>query len=102
VLLQPGGGRAKGVHICIIKVLTELYQAQSQMHAQQAQDVPLNQMEVVNASLAIAAWQGTNTQVGAPKEGGALQGWKMGPNHLMHCSCCLICRMMVHHPPRSR
>ncbi len=63
------GGRAKGAHVCIIKALPELYQAQSQMHAQQAQDVPLNQKEVVNASLAIAAWQGTNTQVGAPEEG---------------------------------
>jgi hypothetical protein len=30
------------------------------MHAQQAQDVPLNQMEVVNASPAIAARQGTD------------------------------------------
>ncbi len=38
------------------------------MHAQQAQDVPLNQMEVVNASPAIAAWQGTDTQRGAPEE----------------------------------
>jgi hypothetical protein len=39
------------------------------MHAQQAQDVSLNQMEVINTSLAIAAWQGTDTQLGAPKEG---------------------------------
>jgi hypothetical protein len=39
------------------------------MHAQQAQDVPLNQMEVVNASLAIAARQGTDTQIGASEEG---------------------------------
>jgi hypothetical protein len=63
------GGRAKGVHVHIIKALPKLYQAQSQMHVQQAQDVPLNQKEVVNASLAIAARQGTNTQVGAPEEG---------------------------------
>jgi hypothetical protein len=60
------GGRTKGAHIHIIKALPKLYRAQSQMHAQQAQDVPLNQMEVVNASLAIAAWQGMDTQVGAP------------------------------------
>ncbi len=39
------------------------------MHAQQAQDVPLNQVEVVNVSLAIAARQGTDTPIGAPKEG---------------------------------
>jgi hypothetical protein len=72
------GGRAKGVHICIIKALPELYQAQLQMHAQQAQDIPLNQMEVVNASLAIAARQGTNTQVGAPKEGADTTGVENG------------------------
>jgi hypothetical protein len=38
------------------------------MHAQQTKDVPLNQKEVVNASPAIAAQQGTYTQVGAPEE----------------------------------
>jgi hypothetical protein len=43
------GGRAKGVHVCTIKALPELYQAQSQMHAQQAQDVPRNLMEVLNS-----------------------------------------------------
>ena len=48
------------------------------MHAQQAQDVPLNQMEVVNASLAIAAQQGTDTQVGAPKEGADTTGVENG------------------------
>ncbi len=74
MLLRPGGGRAKGVHFCIIKALPELYQAQSQMHAQQAQDVPLNQMEVVNASPAIATRQGTDTQVGAPEEGADTTG----------------------------
>ncbi len=68
------GGRAKGVHIRIIKALPELYQAQSQMHAQQAQDVPLNQMEVVNTSLAIVARQGTDTQIGAPEEGADTTG----------------------------
>ncbi len=31
------GGRAKSTHVCIIKALPKLYQAQSQMHAQQAQ-----------------------------------------------------------------
>ncbi len=41
------GGRAKGAHVCIIRALLELYQAQSQMRAQQTQDVPLNQIEVV-------------------------------------------------------
>jgi hypothetical protein len=44
------------------------------MHAQQAQDVPLNQMEVVIASPAIVAWQGTDTQVGAPEEGAVTTG----------------------------
>ncbi len=63
------GGRAKGLHVCIIKALPDLYRTQSQMHAQQTQDVPLNQMEVVNVSLAIAARQDTNMQVGAPEKG---------------------------------
>jgi hypothetical protein len=72
------GGRAKGVHVCIIKALPELHQAQSQMHAQQAQDVPLNQMEVVNTFLAIAAWQGTDTQIGAPEEGADTTGVENG------------------------
>jgi hypothetical protein len=66
------------VHVCIIKALPELYQAQSQMHAQQAQDVPLNQMEVVYASLAIAARQGTDTQIGAPEEGADTTGVENG------------------------
>jgi hypothetical protein len=39
------------------------------MHAQQAQDVLLNQIKAVNISPAIAARQSTDTQVGAPKEG---------------------------------
>jgi hypothetical protein len=72
------GGRAKGAHICTIKALPKLYQAQSQMHAQQAQDVPLNQMEVINASPAIAARQGTDTQVGAPEEGAGTTGVENG------------------------
>jgi hypothetical protein len=69
-----GRAKAKGVHVSIIKALPKLYQAQSQMHTQQAQDVPLNQMEVVNASPAIAAQQGTDTQIGAPKEGADTTG----------------------------
>jgi hypothetical protein len=44
------------------------------MHAQQAQDVLLNQIKVVNDSPAIAARQGTNTQVGAPEEGADTTG----------------------------
>jgi hypothetical protein len=63
------GGRAKGTHVPIIKAIPELYQAQSQMQAQQAQDVPLNQLEVNNAILVIVAQQGTNTQMGVSKEG---------------------------------
>jgi hypothetical protein len=39
------------------------------MHTQQAQDVLLNQIKVVNVSPAFAARQGTDMQVGAPKEG---------------------------------
>ncbi len=62
------GDRAKGTHVCIIKAIPKLHRAQSQMHTQQAQDVPLNQVEVVNASPAIAAQQCTNTQIGAPEE----------------------------------
>jgi hypothetical protein len=48
------------------------------MHAQQAQDVPLNQMEVVNASPAIVAQQGTNMQMGASKEGADTTGVENG------------------------
>jgi hypothetical protein len=48
------------------------------MHAKQAQDVPLNQMEVVNASPAIAAQQGTDTQIGASKEGADTTGVENG------------------------
>ncbi len=72
------GGRAKGTHVHIIKALPKLYQVQSQMHAQQAQDVPLNQKEVVNTSPAIAAQQGTDTQVGAPEEGADTTGEENG------------------------
>ncbi len=72
------GGRAKGAHVCIIKAFPKLYQAQSQMHAQQAQDVLLNQMEVVNASPAIAARQGADMQVGAPEEGADTTGVENG------------------------
>ncbi len=63
------GGRAKGMRVCIIKALSGLFQAQSQMHAQQGQDVLLNQREVIKASLTIAAQQGSNTQMGASEEG---------------------------------
>jgi hypothetical protein len=55
------GGRAKGTHVCIIKAFSGLFQVQSQMHAQQGQDVLLNQREVVKTSPTIAAQQGTNT-----------------------------------------
>jgi hypothetical protein len=48
------------------------------MHTQQAQDVPLNQMEDVNTSLAIVAWQGTDTQVGASEERGDTTGVENG------------------------
>ena len=70
-------GRAKGAHARIIKALPKLDQAQSQMQAQQAQDVPLNQVEVINAYPAVAQ-QGTNTQIGAPKEGADTTGVKNG------------------------
>ncbi len=66
------------MHVCIIKALPKLYQAQSQMHPQQAQDVPLNQMEVLNASPAIVAWQGINMQVGATEEGADTTGVENG------------------------
>ncbi len=72
------GGRAKGAHVSIIKALLELFGAQSQMHAQQTQDVPPNQMEVVNASPVIAAQQGTDTQIGASKEGADTTGVENG------------------------
>jgi hypothetical protein len=62
------GGKAKGALVRIIKTLPNLYQAPSWMHAQQAQDVPLNQIKVVNKSLAIVPQQGTHMQAGAPEE----------------------------------
>jgi hypothetical protein len=68
----------KGAHVCIIKALPEMYQAQSQMHLQQAQDVPLNQMEVINDSPAIAAQKGTDTQAGAAEEGADTTGMENG------------------------
>jgi hypothetical protein len=74
VLLRPGGGRAKGVHVHITKALPDLYQAQSQIHTQQARNVPLNQIKVINNSPAIAPWQGTGTQAGAPEEGADTTG----------------------------
>ncbi len=49
------GGRVKGVHVCRIKALSGLFRVQSQMHAQQGQDVLLNHREVVKASPTIAA-----------------------------------------------
>ncbi len=72
------GGRAKGAHVHIIKALPRLFQEQSQMHAQQGQDVLLNQRDVVEASLTIAAQQGTNTKMGATKEGVDITGAKNG------------------------
>jgi hypothetical protein len=96
------GGRAKGAHLCIIKALPELYQAQSQMHAQQEQDVPLNQMEVVNTSPAIALDKVPIRKWGHPRKGQTLLGWKMGPGHLMCHLCCSICHMTVRYPLRSR
>ncbi len=72
------GVRAKGAYVCIIKALPNLYQSQSQMHAQQAQDVLLNQIKVVNISPAIGARQGTDTQVGALEEGADTTGVENG------------------------
>jgi hypothetical protein len=66
------------MHDCIIKALPKLYQAQSQMHAQQTQDIPLNQMEVVNASPAIAAQKFTDTQIRASKAGADTTGVENG------------------------
>ncbi len=68
------GGRAKGAHIRIIKALPKLFQAQSQMHAQQGQDVLLNQMEIINASPTIACQQVTNTQMGTTKKRADITG----------------------------
>jgi hypothetical protein len=68
------GGRAKGAHVHIIKALSKLFQAQSQMHAQQGQDELLNQMEVVNASPTTVYQQGANTQMGTTKKGADITG----------------------------
>jgi hypothetical protein len=48
------------------------------MHAQQGQDVLLNQREVVEASLTIAAQQGTDMQMGATKKGLDITGAENG------------------------
>ncbi len=55
MLLQPGEERVKGAHVCMIKAPPGLFQAQSQMHAQQGQDVLLNEREVIKASPTIVA-----------------------------------------------
>ncbi len=49
------GGRAKDAHVCIIKAPPGLFQVQSQMHAQQGQEVLLCQGKGVEASLTIMA-----------------------------------------------
>ncbi len=67
-------GRAKDVHICIIKALQGLFQAQSQMHAQQGWEVLLNQGKVVKASPTIVAQQVSDMQMGATKEGADITG----------------------------
>jgi hypothetical protein len=48
------------------------------MHAQQGQDVLLNQREVVKASPTVAAQLGTNTQMGATKKGADITGAENG------------------------
>jgi hypothetical protein len=67
------GGRAKGVHVCIIKALSKLFQVQSQMHAQ----------------------QGTNMLMGTTMKRADITRAGTGPGHLMCCLSCLICHMMV-------
>jgi hypothetical protein len=68
------GGRAKDTHVCIIKALPGLFQVQSQMHAQQGWEVLLSQGKVVKASPIIADHQGSDTQMGAIKEGAEITG----------------------------
>jgi hypothetical protein len=48
------------------------------MHAQQTQDVPLNQMEVINTSPTIVARQDTDMQIGAPEKGADTTGVENG------------------------
>jgi hypothetical protein len=55
------GGRAKDGHVHIIKALPGLLGAQSQMHAQQGQEMLLSQGKGVKALPAIVAHQGSNT-----------------------------------------
>jgi hypothetical protein len=69
------GGKAKDAHICIIKAPPGLFQVQSQMHAQQGQEVLLSQRKAIKASLIIVAQQGSDTQMGATK-GGHYRGSK--------------------------
>ncbi len=62
------GGRAKDAYVRIIKALPGLFQAQSQMHAQQGQEMLFSQGKGVEASPAIAAHQGSDMRMGATKE----------------------------------
>jgi hypothetical protein len=68
------GGRTKGMHVCIIKTVPELFQAQSQMHAQLGQEVLLNQTELANASPTLACQQGSDTQMETTKKGADITG----------------------------
>jgi hypothetical protein len=67
-------GRAKDAYVCILKALPGLFRAQSQMHAQQGQEVLPSQIKVLKASLTIVAQQGSDTQIGATKEGVEIKG----------------------------
>jgi hypothetical protein len=62
------------MHVHIIKALSGLFQVQSQMHAQQGQEVLLSQGKGFGASPTIAAQQGSDTQMGATKEGADITG----------------------------
>jgi hypothetical protein len=75
VLLQTGEAR---LNVRIIKALPGLFQAQSQMHAQQGWEVLFSQGKVVKASLTIAAQQPLDTQMGATEEGADITGVENG------------------------
>jgi hypothetical protein len=64
-----GRAKAKDAHAHIIKALQGLFRAQSQMHAQQGWEMLISQGRGVEASQAIGAHQGLDTQMGETKEG---------------------------------
>ncbi len=73
MLLQPGEAGLR-MRTYIIKALPGLFLVQSQMHAQQGQEMLLSQGKGAKASSTIVAQQGSDTQMGATKDKAVITG----------------------------